>query len=195
VATVDRWKNIKENYITNARVVGGVLSFKRYDQSVLTFDPTEMQPSTNPVQASRVSGNIVLAVSAIWADVDPGGTAAARPLDIVLPEMEVGDGFDFRPFFSVGASAGGLLCNLAVIKDGDVERLCFDETYGLFPWAVGGEASKDINVRTPRLTVLEGDLEDGSLRLRLKYIQATATRDVNAVSLIPFWVEGRGPFR
>lgn len=157
-----------------------------------TFAPNE---AVNPVQVSRTTGNITAAVVAVWTDLDPGGTVAARPLDVVLPNMQEGDGFDFMPMMSLASAVGGFLGNLAVIKAGAVHRRLFDTTYGYLPWSAATGQAKDIYTRSPKMVVQATDLENGSLRLRFQYIQVTAVRTVNAVSIIPLWLEGRGPFR
>lgn len=151
--------------------------------------------AVNPVQVTRTSGNLSAVVSAVWADLDSTGTAAARTLDVVLPNMSVGDNFIVRPIFTANAITGGFLMTCAVIVGGAVQRNLFDATYGFFPWAIPTAASKDVNAPSPRLTVVGGDLENGSLRLRLRHQQATNPRVINAVGGIPFFFEGRGPLR
>lgn len=149
--------------------------------------------AVNPVQVMRISGNFDVAVSAAWADLDPGGTAAARPLDVVLPNMGVGDGWDFKPNLTLGTATGGFLMNLAIIKAGAVHRRLFSNAYGFFPWSAPSGQAKDLFSPIYRQNVQEGDLENGALRLRLQYIQATNVRPVNATVDIPLVLEGRGP--
>lgn len=154
--------------------------------------------AVNPVQVIRATGNFQAAVAAVWTDLDPGGTAAARPLDVVLPGMAVGNGFEYRPIFAVASVTGGFLLNLVAIKNGTVARRMFPPgtlDFGYIPWNAPSGQGKEINAATPRLFVQEGDLEDdGSLRLRLQYQQATNPRTINADVGWPMWLEGRGPF-
>lgn len=151
--------------------------------------------AVNPVQVSRTSANFNAAVSAVWADLDPGGVAAARPLDIVLPGMAVGDGYDFKPNLTLGSVTGGFLMNLAIIKAGAVHRRLFSASFGFFPWSVPTGQAKDVFAPIYRQVVEANDLENDALRLRLQYIQATNARLVNATTDIPLVLEGRGPFR
>lgn len=152
--------------------------------------------AVTPVQVQRTSGAITASVTAQWTDLDPGGTAAARPLDIVLPNMSEGDFFDFRPIFSIATANGGWLLNLVVVVNGAVVRRCFPPggfDFGFIPWAAVANTAKDINMPTPRLSVQAGDLENGSLRLRLQYTQGSVSRTVQADTTSPLWLEGRGP--
>ena len=149
--------------------------------------------ATSPLQVLRTSGNITAGVAGAWTDLDDGGTAAARPLDVVLPNMAIGDPFDYRPIFSAATVTGAWLGTLAVIVGGAVQRNIFDATFGFLPWSIPSAQGKDIIALTPRLTVVAGDLENGSLRLRFRYIQATNARTINAVAGIPLIMEGRGP--
>ncbi len=149
--------------------------------------------ATNPIQVTRTAGAITTAVSAVWVDTDTGGTAAARPLDIVIPNMATGDAFDFRLFISASSVTGATLMNLAVVVAGATQRRCFDETFGYLPWSIATGVAKDVFTATPRLTVLAGDIENGALRLRLQHIQASNARNIGGSSSVPIWMEGRGP--
>ena len=147
------------------------------------------------MQVIRASGIITAAVAAAWTDLDNGGTAASRPLDVVLPGMSVGDKFSFKPNVSVASASGGWLANVAVVVNGAVVRRLFDATFGHLPWSVSSAVAGYVIDQPPLQVVQTGDLESGGqLRLRLQYIQATAARTVNATAGIPLTLEGRGPF-
>lgn len=156
-----------------------------------------IRPMSN-VSVQDVGGNITLAVSAAWKDVEDntggGGSASARGLDVVLPDMVIGDAFVVRPVMNVGSSTGGFLMNATIYVAGVVVRRLFDATFGYVPWSLGANVSRDLVDWSPRQVVQAGDLEaDGSLRVRFQYILATAARTLGATNSVPAWSEGRGP--
>lgn len=153
------------------------------------------QIGTRTVQTIRTSSNIVLAIAAAFTDLDPTGTAAARDLDVVLPNMKVGDGFDFRPYLALQGSAGSFFANLAVIKAGVVQRSLFGSSFGNQFWSGATTSGLYVRDSTHKQQVLAGDLEaDGSLRLRMQYIKSSATSTIAITSDFPLVMEGRGPF-
>jgi hypothetical protein len=149
------------------------------------------------IQTRRTSGNITLAnTSSAFADIDPGGTAASRPLDVVIPGLRVGDHFEFR-FASafIGTNNNFFLANAAIIKAGAVVRPLVVSPYGYSPLQKAQNVQGDLPpVWFPRNTVQEGDLEaDGTLRIRPRYSLSSLNRELHASADLPLIFEGRGP--
>ena len=158
----------------------------------------DIRPESWVAVQDASGGSTSCAVTGSYKDVEDntggGGTASARPLDVVIPDMQVGDAFVVRPMFSMSSASGGFLLNAAIYVAGSVVRRIFDDTFGYFPWSIPSGVAKDLADWSPKQIVQSGDLEgDGSLRVRFQYIQATAARALNTASTIPAWTEGRGP--
>lgn len=192
-------KGSRTSYPTGAgNSYGGTRLTKDEEEAALFVSASEkFAPigSVTPIQVVRSSGNFPISQTTEWTDLDPGGSGFARPLDIVLPGMKVGDHFEFRVANLNLTTGAYFLGTVFVIKGGVAHRNLSSSLYGYSPWSkVNSTAGDLIPVSGPRFTVKEGDLEsDGSIRLRFRYQLTTGTRNVTAVPDVPVIFEGRGP--
>lgn len=152
-----------------------------------------LEESVGILQVVRASTSLTLTTSAEWKDLDPTGTVLTRDLDLVIPGLVVGDGFTCRPTFSVNTGTGIFELNVAVIVGGAVQRRLFPDAFGHQPWSALANVQRHVEAETPRMVVEEGDLENGSLRLRLQYTVSSSTRVVGSEPAFPLWFEGRAP--
>lgn len=139
--------------------------------------------------------------SVTWADVDSEGTASARPFDVVIPGVKIGDYIAIDPCLYVGAAAGNAALDIATIVSGAVAHYFSSKTAtpltaGLTSWFV--TASVTVTVQGRQWYQLQsGDIEAGSVRLRLRNIGiggSAASRAVSRTSGNLARLVGVGPF-
>lgn len=155
-----------------------------------------------PVKVRKADANISLPSTGggNWTDCDTGGTAASRPMDVVIPGCKVGDWVEVAPRALIAAGSAGLPLDVFTIVDGAaVNAISGGDALGA--WFIAASATTMIGSRAS-YQVQSGDLENvvggvGSLRLRLKYVKSTGTAGtINATSAssTSWTMEGRGPF-
>jgi hypothetical protein len=122
--------------------------------------------------------------------IDTAGSAAARPSDIVVPDVRVGDW--------LRASCAILVANTTPIAitfglttyTAGTRR----NTYATTTWAALAGVNSQVS-GTHSFQLVESDIEtDGSVRLRPTYIAAGA-REIQTNFFYPFRFEVTGPFR
>lgn len=164
---------------------------------------TRRLTSSAPIKTRKTDGNISLTATGagVWADCDSGGSAASRPMDVVIPGCKIGDWVDIVPRANIaGGATNGLLLDVFTIVSGSpVNALSGGDALGAYFIQVS--ATTMIGARIS-YQVQSGDLENvangvGSVRLRLRYSKTAGTgATLNASSAASnSWVmEGRGPF-
>lgn len=143
-----------------------------------------------PITATSTSAYPLQTSGTAWVDLDNGGSAAARPLDIVIPGLRNGDSVEFG-FNSLSfAAANAQYARVATIVSGAVVNA--HEALG---WAALNNTVSAMN-GSIILPVVSGDIENGSVRLRIQYqrVTGTASRSIG-VDTMPTRTWGRGPFR
>lgn len=106
--------------------------------------------------------------AATWADSEDAGTAAARPHDLVIPNVKAGDAIPVAVNIGlISAGTNGKYLDIWSIVDGaPVNHMATQALGG--SWDVRAAAAHAVNgVRT--FYVTEDDIDDGSLRLRLRH--------------------------
>lgn len=160
--------------------------------------------SLAPIVTSKTDANVSLAATGAgtWADVDSGGNASARPMDLVFPACSVGQWVTITPSAIVAFGAtSGILFDAGVYVSGVLAHKISGGSAGVSAWtAVASVATT--NIGPPRAYQIQaGDLENivngvGSLRVRLMYQKTSGTAGtITANGTGGQWVmEGRGPF-
>lgn len=144
------------------------------------------------VTVEKTDAFVTLTQTATWADVPFGGTAAARDLDLVLPGVSVGDWVEVTPSLYVPTNAAnGAQLDIAVIVAGEMVHRFGTDGAGISTWGVFTGTRSDIT-GARRYQVQTGDIEDGSIRLRLIYKNGNG-RTIFAGSGYAIRLEGRGP--
>lgn len=155
-----------------------------------------------PVPVTKSDANVSLASTgtANWTDCDAGGSAASRPMDVVIPNCKIGATVSIQLAAFVSAGSAGLPLDAWTIVSGSpVHAVSGGASLGVPSWWVVAGASAAIGA-TWSYVVQSGDLENvtggyGTVRLRLKYVKSTGTAGtINASSSLPWRMEGRGPF-
>lgn len=165
-----------------------------------TISPPAAPGRLAPIVVERTAGALSMGIVAnTWHDLDTGGSAASRPLDVVIPGVRAGDWVGIDPDFSSNATAAAAYLDIFTIVAGaPVHRFGGDRS----PSSVGGNGSwvaaagTGLNVAATIWYQLDAtDIENGAVRLRLRDCNVTTTaRTVNAVAAVPFRMAGRGPF-
>lgn len=149
------------------------------------------------VKKNAPSGVIALTQSTVWKDIDPDGTAAARPLDLVIPGVSPGDWVRVTPnfYYSILAGNNGAYVDIFTVVDGVAVNHPGDAEGGIAGWMIEGGLAGRVSGPVS-LQVTADDIENDSVRLRLRYkLAAAATRGIWAgLYDVEFRLEGDGPF-
>jgi hypothetical protein len=153
--------------------------------------------SITPIQVIKSDGNLTLAaVTGVWTDVDPGGSAAARPLDIVIPNVKAGQWVYVEMNALSGAAATGVPLDMFTVVGGVSINGFSGNDLGQVGWFLPN-STVGMSVTGGRsYQLLEEDIENGSVRLRLRHrnLSGATTRTISASAANgPFVLEGRGP--
>jgi hypothetical protein len=149
-----------------------------------------------PVIVSKTDAPLALGVVAnTWTDVDPGGTAAARPLDVVIPGLKVGDWVTLAPVLHPTNAATSVQFDAFTIVDGLPVHQFGAAVGGVSAWLAVSAVTTTLTA-TRSYQIAEGDLDAaGNVRLRLRSRNLSTTpRSLNASAGFEFRLEGRGPF-
>lgn len=148
-----------------------------------------------PVRVTKADANLVLGIVAnTWHDVDANGSAAARPLDVVIPNVEAGQWVEVAAnLYSPNAATAVYLDVFTVVAGAPVHQFG-SATTGTVGWLLpSGLAWQASN--SARYQVQADDIENGSVRLRLRDRNTTTTaRSIGSNSGIEFEMAGTGPF-
>lgn len=152
----------------------------------------------SPVIVRKSDANLTLAVNAAYQDVDPSGTASSRDLDIVIPNVAVGQWVDFVMNILVTSSTVACAFDVFTVVSGAVVHKFGSPTSlsGPTPSAWFAEANKSLAAQgSVAYQIQTGDVENGSVRLRVRSLQASgAARVIFSAGGGLFLAEGRGPF-
>lgn len=147
------------------------------------------------ITQSTADFTITSAGGAAWVDLDTAGSAAARPMDIVIPNAAAGKW--------VRVEASGLWSNEAtapaldlftVVAGAPVTQLG-DATRGQTNWVALASTYSHIQ-GSVSYQIVAGDIENGSVRLRPRYRLASGVNKTLFGSTIGyrFRLVGTGPF-
>lgn len=151
--------------------------------------------SLRPVRVSKTDANLACGVVAnTWHDLDPGGSASARPLDIVIPGVSAGDWVEVSANLYSPNAATAVYLDIFTVVAGAVVNQFGSATTGIVGWLLpSGLAWQASN--SGRYQVQSGDIEGGSVRLRIRDRNTSTTaRSIGASGGIEFRMDGRGPF-
>lgn len=143
-----------------------------------------------PITATSTAAYALPTTGTTWTDVDNGGSASARPLDIVIPSVEDGDDVEVGiSAVSYSASLSGYV-RVATIVSGSVVTGHHAQGWTI-PQSVTAVLAGSIIV-----PVVTGDIEGGSVRLRVQFqrLNGSAARNIGE-SDVAMRVWGRGPWR
>ena len=158
-----------------------------------TYAPLD---ALTPVQVRKSDVSLSLSTtSGQWADVDPDGSAAARPLDLVFSDCEVGQWV--RADINAAASTGtsGVALDVWTVVGGVARNQFAASTVGLGAWFMANGAAPLLTGGASRRLTADDIEPDGTVRLRLRSRNAgTSGRSILAASGSTFIFEGRGPF-
>lgn len=148
-----------------------------------------------PVRVTKADANLACGVTAnTWHSLDPGGSAAARPLDVVIPNVSAGQWVEVSVnLYSPNAATAVYLDIFTVVAGSFVNQFGTDAT-GTVGWLIPASLAWQAS-NTARYQVQAGDIEDGSVRLRIRDKNTTTTaRSIGASGGIVFEMAGTGPF-
>lgn len=149
-------------------------------------------------QGNMAALNLSVVVG-VWADVEADGTAAARPMDVVIPNVVAGQWIEVSSSLWVAATTGVTYLDLWTIVDG-VPVNKFGGNYGegverATGWILTANAEKvDLGNARP-YQVQAADIQDGSVRVRMRSncAIAGAGKAIQRASGSEFTLVGRGP--
>lgn len=150
-----------------------------------------------PVTVQRTSGNLSLVgdQAGTWVDVDPGGDAEGRPLDLVIPCAPGQTVEAYVRLYSPSAAGGFYMALTSIVSGSPVTVI--DGTFGTQDLWLWNSTLTDVQA-VVTYTATAADIEDGHIRLRLqrKWTSQAGTRTINAssASANPLRMVGRGPF-
>lgn len=151
------------------------------------------------VQTVKSDANIALASSAFtWIDVDLGGNAAARPLDLVLPGVQAGQGVVAGVGLRCTAGSGSELFRFVTIVAGAVVNP-FNVAAGLGTTGLQVPASTTTSVAGEQAYRLAaGDISGGAVRIRLQHLNFGAASTITCDTVANGYtldLRATGPFR
>ena len=156
----------------------------------------DLYSALTPQFVAYTTGNIALATTGVltWADVDPGGSASARPADIVLTGCTAGQWIEVGLQGSLAAASAATQVTVATIVSGSPVNDVADGIAGIPGWGTQSSSAATIGGGF-MYQLAEGDIVDGDVRLRVRYsIASGGPRTLNGSSSIPWFFWGRGPF-
>lgn len=149
-----------------------------------------------PVRVVKSDANLTLVANTqAWADVDTGGTAAARPLDVVISGVTAGQWVDLEVNAHLASAAAVCLLDVFTVVSGSPVNQFGSTEIGVSGWVVNASIGVDL-VGRMSYQLQAGDIEGGSVRLRLRYknVHATVARVLDGTGGNRIVLEGRGPF-
>lgn len=156
------------------------------------FTPTPTIPA--PVRVMKSDVNVTCNGTGAFADADSDGSAGARPLDIVIPNVEAGQWVRLEPNFQVSSAASPALFDFATIVAGATVNRVSGAAFGVIGWQAPANI---VSMVTGGLSyqVVAGDIENGSVRFRLQqFIANGQNRVIGANGGVVAFLEGWGPF-
>lgn len=145
------------------------------------------------VKRTRTSGNFPLGNVATWTQIDPdeNGTHDARPMDLVIPDVDPGEWVTLDVSILFDNGAGSVKVDAATIVAGTIVNRVSGANGGVPAWSAwpgdwrhaGGSWSYQVKAN---------DIEDNYVRFRIVYT-CDGTRSVYAGEPWPLSFEGRGP--
>jgi hypothetical protein len=154
--------------------------------------PVPVGPPKSIIVTKGDASISVVNTSAAWVDSDPGGNAAARPLDLVVPNVRAGDWIEVEPLLLADNTAGFVRLRFATIVAGALVNTVPSGEAPPGCWALLSSVyDKAVGALSYQLQA--GDIENGSVRLRLQHV-STNTRTLFASTPYTLRLEARGPF-
>ncbi len=152
-----------------------------------------------PIRVVASAGLSVGVTANAWHDTDPGGSAAARPLDIVIPDVRAGQWICVSPEFMSGAGVAtqvymDMWTIVAAAPVNQFGAVVVSNVGGIAPWTL--ITSVRSQAQAPcYYQVQQADIEDGSVRCRLRDFNTTTTaRTISGAGGVRAALYGLGPF-
>lgn len=161
---------------------------------------THTTPSVlTPVRVTKTDADLTSTTTGAWTDLDTGGSAAARPLDVVIPNVITGSWVSAKIDAFSAANAQGFSLDVWNIVAGSPVRRWnggLASNFSAWGWMVLGDADFGTAISAEHFYQLQADdIENGSVRLRVRYFRgAGSARALSSSSGGQFVFEGRGPF-
>lgn len=157
--------------------------------------PQNTVPTLAPVVVSKNDASLALpTVQGVWTDLDPGGTAAARPLDVVIPNVAAGQWISLYASMHPSNVAQSVQMDVFTVVAGSPVHQFGQSVGGTSTWLLPASTTAAVS-GTRSYQLQSDDIENGSVRLRMRARNTgTTARNVLAVSGFEFRMEGRGPF-
>lgn len=155
--------------------------------------------SFSPVVTVSVGDFVLANTGAAWADLDAvsaaPGTAAARPMDLVIPNVAAGDWVTVSATGIYNNGGGSGLFTLFTVVAGTPVRAFGDPAAGVAAWAMLSSLYSTI-AGSVSLQLQADDIEGGAVRIRPRYYKNTANTKTLFGSTIGYRLrlEGTGPF-
>lgn len=152
-----------------------------------------------PVKVVSTTGYACGVVAGTWHDLDTAGSAAAKPFDVVIPNVQAGQWICITPGLSSNSSSAafvGLDCwsivgGVAINKMGPAT---VSVNGGVPAWKLITSTLSIVCAPT-WYQVQAGDIESGSIRMRLRdFNSGTTARSLVAGSGYDLTLTGTGPF-
>lgn len=150
----------------------------------------------SPIVVSKADASPTILDSTSWKDVDTGGSAAARPLDLVVPDVKAGQWVTLTiNGYSGSAASGGSVDFVTVVSGAKVNHVG-NATAGVTGWVIDNNTIKHLNGSID-YQVQSADIENGAVRFRLQTIRtlgSATTRALLATGGFALRMAARGPF-
>lgn len=153
------------------------------------------KPIPAPVRVTKTDANLAFGtVANTWHDTDPNGSASARPLDIVIPNVMAGQWVEVAMNYYSPSAATAVYLDFFTVVAGSPVHQFGSATTGvvglLIPASLAWQQSASL-----RYQVASDDIENGAVRLRLRDRNTSTTaRSIGSSSGIELVMDGRGPF-
>jgi hypothetical protein len=166
-----------------------------YDETTRAIRISPSGLGLAPIQVTKADANLVLGIVAnTWHDADANGSAAARPLDIVIPNVTAGKWVEVKANLYSPSSAAAVYLDIWTVVAGSPVNQFGSSTTGTVGWLLPASTAWQAS-NTARYQVQAGDIENGSVRLRLRDRNTSTTaRSIGASGGIVFEMAGVGPF-
>lgn len=150
----------------------------------------------SPIVVSKIDANLTLIGNSTWKDFETAGSAASRPMDVVIPNVKATDWVSINADAFYGNEASNVFVTMATIVGGAVvNRFRAANTLGVQSWTGLASAFSKMAGQA-HYQLVAGDIENGAVRLRQQYFITTGqpNHTVFASAGFAWTLEGRGPF-
>lgn len=142
----------------------------------LTLPKTYPDGGPAPTFTMKNDATISMVGSSAWADVDPSGTANARTYDLVVPGVVAGMKIEASLMCLVTSAAGAMLFDYWTVVAGAAVNQMGSNGGGTTGWGIETNVQRYLQGGYNGIyTLAVNDIENGSLRLRLRFWLASGS--------------------